>query len=253
MTLPKPVDAADWMERSVTNRGADSPDGPWLDPRTFPKPCRARRPPCVPAGSEFARGRPLLDKKTPSPTSTRWRTRTVTSASACAARRSRPASRRSPLRREPFIDLAQRQVNVRGEPVIHESADEADYALLEGRTQLCIANVFDYLMIRSWFQDQPDNGTILLGWAQPARPRSPTPTATRPADRRSDRAARRFQRLVRVLRRSERQAPRPRRQRHPRPRHIPHAGHRGQPLVATPFFGSVTLRRYPKTPWCSTC
>lgn len=73
---------------------------------------------------------------------------------------------------QPFIDLVQRQVNVRGAAVLHEAADELHYALLDGRTQMAISHVFDYLLVRSWFENEADNATVLLAWAGPANPRT---------------------------------------------------------------------------------
>lgn len=72
----------------------------------------------------------------------------------------------------PFQDLEQREVNVRPEISLFETADAGYYALLDGKRQLLICNVFDYLLMRSWMAGEADNGTILLGVARPAHPRT---------------------------------------------------------------------------------
>lgn len=72
---------------------------------------------------------------------------------------------------EPFKDLEQREVNVRPEISLFETADQAHFALLDGKRQLVICHVFDYLLMRSWMAGEEDNGTILLGIARPAHPR----------------------------------------------------------------------------------
>ncbi len=73
---------------------------------------------------------------------------------------------------QPFIDIVQREVNVRGEPDLFEGGDELYFALLDGRAQMAIAHVFDYMVIRSWFKNEPDNAAVMLASARPANPRS---------------------------------------------------------------------------------
>src|SRR5262249_45271789 len=61
---------------------------------------------------------------------------------------------------------------VRATVVLHQTPDEAYHALLDGDDQLEICHVFDYLLLRSWFQSVADNGAMILCWAAPARPRT---------------------------------------------------------------------------------
>lgn len=172
-TLPKPVAPRDALERAVVERGADLRlMDRWLDPRTLPRPFARQPLASRPAGAAFARGQPLLDDENPFPDELPLPPKEISiHVGICRSTFKTREPAEVLAAAQPFVDLAQRQVNVRGAPVLHETADEAYYALLEGREQLLIANVFDYLMIRSWLQEQEGNGTVLLGWAQPARPR----------------------------------------------------------------------------------
>lgn len=74
---------------------------------------------------------------------------------------------------QPFVDLAQREVNVRGAPVLHENAEQVYFSLADGKTQLMIGHVFEYLVVASWFAQTPSERTVLLGYGRPARVRQP--------------------------------------------------------------------------------
>ncbi len=68
----------------------------------------------------------------------------------------------------PFIDLVQREVNIRGAPALYESAEEIYFGLIDGSEQMVISHVFDYLLVRSWLANLEGNATVLLAWARPA-------------------------------------------------------------------------------------
>jgi hypothetical protein len=72
----------------------------------------------------------------------------------------------------PLFDLEQRQVNVRAEAKVYEKPEECYFGLLDGKEQMVISHVFDYLLARNWMAANEGNGTVLLGFARPANPRS---------------------------------------------------------------------------------
>jgi hypothetical protein len=172
-TLARPRPARDWLEAIVYDRGIDFQLIDWLmDERTTPPPLGRVPLPRRPAGAEIAPGVALLDDRDPFPEPAPLWPREVSIHVGLARSTFKTREREEVLSAaQPFIELTQRQVNVRGAPVLHETPDELFYYMLEGREQMAVAHVFDYLLIRSWFADQKDNATILLGWAQPARPR----------------------------------------------------------------------------------
>ncbi len=69
---------------------------------------------------------------------------------------------------QPFIDIVQRDVAMFPEALLYTSADRMFYDMADGKTQMGLANIFDYYLIRGWFANFPDNRAILLEWAQPA-------------------------------------------------------------------------------------
>lgn len=71
---------------------------------------------------------------------------------------------------QPFLDLTQRDVAVRGAPVLIDTPGDIYHGLLDGAIQMQFSHVFDYLLVRSWFESVADNGAILLCWAAPANP-----------------------------------------------------------------------------------
>jgi hypothetical protein len=149
---------------------------------------------------------------------------------------------------EPFKDLEQREVNVRPEISLFETADQAYYALLDGKQQLIICHVFDYLLMRSWMAGETNNGTILLGVARPAHPR------VTPLDRDAPGVA---GGAVEIVVRNDAAIRTPRELKGARLALAARYAHApgafltrvmldaGQPLDQ-PFFSGVTLRRYPK-------
>jgi len=73
---------------------------------------------------------------------------------------------------QPFIDLVQREVNIRGDAQLYETAGEVFHAMRQARIQMAVCHVFEYLLIRDWFAGEEDNGTVPLATARPARPRT---------------------------------------------------------------------------------
>ena len=142
-----------------------------MDPRT-PVPAFDRQPlPAPPADARLSADVPVLDDTEPFPPSEPLPPKEVSIHVGIARstfRTRTPAEVLSAA--QPFVDLTQREVAVRGAPVLHETPDQIYYALLQGHDQMEISHVFDYLLVRSWFESVPDNGAILLCWAQPAHP-----------------------------------------------------------------------------------
>jgi hypothetical protein len=171
---PKPVPARDLLERSVKERGADFKlIDKLMDPRT-PVPEFDRQPLASPApDARIAADVPFLDDTNPFPPPEVVPPKEVTIIVGLARSTFRTREPEEVLSAaQPFIDLEQKEVDVRGAPVLHEKPDQIYYALLDGRDQMVISHVFDYLLVRSWFESVVDNGAILLGWAQPAHPRT---------------------------------------------------------------------------------
>jgi ABC-type phosphate/phosphonate transport system substrate-binding protein len=172
-TAPKPVAARDLLEQWARDRGVDFKlVDKLVDPFT-PVPAFDREPLPPPApDARLSADIAALDDTEPFPRAVPLPAKDVTIRVGLAHSTYRTREPEEVLSAaQPFIDLTQREVNVRGAPVLHEKPDEIYYALVEGQDQMVISHVFDYLLVRSWFADVENNGTILLGWAQPARPR----------------------------------------------------------------------------------
>jgi hypothetical protein len=171
---PKPVPARDLFEQSVKDRGPDFKliDN-IMDPRT-PIPEFDREPLAPPPPDALiAPGLPMLNDTDPFPPPEVVPRKEVTIQVGLARstyRTREPEEVRSAA--EPLLDLTQKEVDVRASLALRERPDEIYYALLDGRDQMEISNVFDYLLVRSWFEDIENNATILLSWAQPAYPRT---------------------------------------------------------------------------------
>ncbi|RMF83616.1 MAG: hypothetical protein D6744_04345 [Planctomycetota bacterium] len=170
---PKPIEPRDALERAALERGADlEVIDRLMDDRTTP-PAFDRRPlATLPATAEIADGVPVLNDTNPFAEPTPLAPKEPSIRVGIARSTFRTRTREEVLSAvQPFIDLVQREVNVRGEPVLHEQAAELYYALLDGREQMTIAHVFDYLLVRSWFAGaDDDNASVLLATARPANP-----------------------------------------------------------------------------------
>ena len=173
-TLPKPVPPRDVLERWAQERGGDFRlVDRVMDPRSELPPFERRPLPPHRPEALIAADVPLLDDADPfaEPPPLEPKEVSIRVGIARSTYRTRePEEVLSAV--QPFIDLVQREVNVRGEPVLYDTAEGVYFGLLDGEVQMAISHVFDYWLVRSWFADSPDNGTILLAWAQPARPRT---------------------------------------------------------------------------------
>jgi ABC-type amino acid transport substrate-binding protein len=172
--LPRPVPPRDWLERLAQDRGADLRlIDRLVDQRTEPPPFKRQPLPPRPPDVQIAEGVALLADTDPFVPEPALEPKEVTIRVALLRSTYKTREREEVLAAaQPFIDLVQREVNVRGAPDLLETPDEAFYALAEGKDQMLISHVFDYLLIHSWFADMPNNGSVLLGWAEPAHART---------------------------------------------------------------------------------
>lgn len=173
-TAPKPVAPRDTLERWVKNRWADLKlIDKLLDKRTAPPEFDRKPLPPLPANAQIAVGVPLLDDRNPFPESIPIAPKEATLYFGVARSTFRTREREEVLSAiQPLIDLIQREANVRGAPFLCEKPEEIYFALLDGKAQMVVSHVFDYLLVRSWFASLEDNGVVLLAWAQPANPRT---------------------------------------------------------------------------------
>lgn len=171
-TLARPIEPRDGLERIALERGADFRLIDRLTEESTRIPPFQRRPlPPLPPDARIAESVPLLDERDPFPPPEALAARAPTirvGIGRSTFRTHEPEEVLSAI--QPFLDLTQREVNVRADAELFEKADQAYYALLDGREQLVICHAFDYLLIRSWFADQEGNGAVLLGVALPAHP-----------------------------------------------------------------------------------
>jgi ABC-type phosphate/phosphonate transport system substrate-binding protein len=171
-TRPKPIKPRDFLERWALERGADFRlVDKLVDPRTrVPEFDRQPLPP-PPPDARLSADVPALDDTNPFPPRVALGPKEVTIIVGIARstyRTREPAEVISAA--QPFIDLVQREVDMRGAPKLEETPNDIYYALLDGRVQMQLSHVFDYLLVHTWFESVPDNGTILLSWAAPAHP-----------------------------------------------------------------------------------
>ncbi len=171
-TLPQPVPPRDFLERWAMQRGPDlGLVDRLMDKRTEP-PAFDRTPPSpMPADARIAPDVPLLDETNPFPEPIPLPPKEVTVVAGIARstyRTRTPAEVYSAA--EPFLDIVQRDVNMRSEVVIYEDPRNMYFDIIDGKIQLAIAQVFDVFLIRSWVANSPGNRAIPLLWAQPANP-----------------------------------------------------------------------------------
>src|SRR5262249_32675267 len=150
----KPIKPRDALERWALNRGPDLRlVDRVMDPRT-PVPKFDRKPlGQPPADAKIAENVPSLPDSNPfpGPELIPKVPNTVQAGVGRSTFRTRePEEVLSVV--QPFLDLTQKEVAVRATVVLHQTPDEAYHALLDGDDQLEICHVFDYLLLRSWFQ-----------------------------------------------------------------------------------------------------
>ncbi len=171
-TAARPIRPRDFLERLAVGRGPDFRlVDRFVDPLT-PVPPFERRPlPPPPPDARISADVPRLDDTDPFPPPVPLPPKEVSiyvGISRSTFRTRTPEEVLSAA--QPFIDLTQREVDVRGAPVLQDNAQDIYFGLLDGRIQMEISHVFEYLAVRSWFESVPDNGTVLLCWAAPAHP-----------------------------------------------------------------------------------
>ncbi len=173
-TAPKPVEPRDRLEREVQERkgGLRFVDR-LMDKRTPLPPFDRTALPDLPREQEISLGVPLLDDRNPfaEPPPLPEKEVTIDVAICRSTFRTRePEEVLSAV--QPFIDLVQREVNIRGDAHLFEKPDGVFYAMLRGQIQMAVSHVFEYLLVCDWFSQKEDNGTVLLATARPAHPRS---------------------------------------------------------------------------------
>ena len=173
-TIAPPIKGRDWMERMALHRGIDYKLlDRLLDAPTRPAPFNRRPPGTQPAGAMVGENVPVLNDVDPfpEPPALPKKEATIRLGAALSTYRTRePTEVLSSL--QPLVDQIQRESNVRAEPVLFDTPQQLYFGLLDGRVQLAISNVFDYLLVRSWLSANADNGAIPLAWAQPRNPRT---------------------------------------------------------------------------------
>jgi len=173
-TLPRPVAPRDRLEREAMNReGGLQLVDKIMNDRTQPPPFDRKALPPYPADSQISEKVPLPDDTNPFPDRLPLPEKEVTIDVGIGRSTFRTREREEVLSVvQPFIDLTQLEVNIRGNAHLHETAEEIFYALLDGKEQLQVAHVFDYLRVRDWLAGEEKNGGVLLATALPAHPRS---------------------------------------------------------------------------------
>ncbi len=172
-TAPKPVAPRDRREREVQERAGGLR---WVDEhmdKRTPLPPFDREPlPPLSREREISEGVPFLDDRDPFAELPPLPPKDVTIEVGLSRSTYRTREREEVLSAvQPFIDLVQREVNIRGDAHLFEAPDALFYALSDGTNQLAVCHVFEYLLVRDWFASMEDNGTVLLATARPAHPR----------------------------------------------------------------------------------
>jgi len=249
-TVARPIQPRDALERMALERGADFRlVDRLMDERTRVPEFDRQAPPPLPADGRISDDVAILDDKHPFPNAEPLASKEASIHIAIARSTYRTHDPEEVLAAvQPFIDLEQREVNVRGDVTLFDKADGVFFALSEGKQQMAISHIFDYLVIRDWFGAAQDNGSVLLGVALPAHPRSAAVDRGAPGIPgtaiemlvRKDAPYRKFNDLKGTrlaLAANDTRGP---------GTFLTHLlGGSGQPLDQR-FFGSVKLRRYPK-------
>jgi ABC-type phosphate/phosphonate transport system substrate-binding protein len=249
-TLARPIQPRDALEKWALERGADFRlIDRLVDKRTPVPPFDRLPPPPPPPGARISANTPTLPDTNPFPEPAPLFPKEVTICVGIARSTFRTREKEEVLSAaQPFIDLAQRETAVRGASLLTDTADQIYYGLVDGKVQMQISQAFDYLLVQQWFSGVANNGAILLAWAEPAHAHDLPSARALPGIRGTS------VELV-VARDAQYQAP---------------ADLKGARLALTanyvnapgafltrtlmdlqhpldqPFFGKVTLRRYPK-------
>lgn len=171
---PRPIQPRDALERLALERGGDLEFVDRWTQRESALPAFDRSPlPRVHPDARIDDRTPLLHDRDPFPSREFPTPKPATirfAISRSTYRTREPEEVLSAI--QPFIDLTQRDVDVRAEPTLISSADEAYFGLLDGTLQLVAGHVFEYLAVQGWFDSATDNGAVPLAAAHPARPRT---------------------------------------------------------------------------------
>jgi hypothetical protein len=182
LITPKPIAARDWMERDALHRSWDLKlIDRLLDRTAEPAPFNRPLPPAVPANAEIVAGVTALDDRNPFPERIPLSPKEVTVHVGIAASTIRTRENAEVLAAaQPFIDLEQREYNVRGVADLWDKPDEIYFGLIEGHQQLAVSHVFDYLLVRAWLAQDPSNGVMPLAWVEPGHATSRVETQALP-------------------------------------------------------------------------
>jgi len=159
------------MQRDIDFRLVDN----LTDPGTEPPPFTREAPPPPPADAKIAQGVPMLHDSDPFPPPVPLPQRNpsisiLVARSACHTRTNEEVL--SAL--APFFDRVQREVNLRATAALCEQAADICAGLLDGRQQMAVSDVFDYLLVRKRLAGFAGKGAIPLLWAR--RPCAPATT-----------------------------------------------------------------------------
>ncbi len=159
------------MQRDIDFRLVDN----LTDPGTKPPPFTREAPLPPPADAKIAQGVPMLHDSDPFPPPVPLPPRNpsisiLVARSACHTRTNEEVL--SAL--APFFDRVQREVNLRATAALCEQAADICAGLLDGRQQMAVSDVFDYLLVRERLAGFAGKGAIPLLWAR--RPGAPATT-----------------------------------------------------------------------------
>lgn len=173
-TLARMPPPRDVLERLAQQRGADLRlIDRWLDARTEPPPFERPPLPPRPAEARIAADVPLLEDAAPfaDPPAVSPKEVTIRVGIGRSTFRTRePEEVLSAV--QPFIDLVQRETDIRGDADLFERVEPLYQGIAAGRQQMALCHVFDYLLIANWLARAPGDGAVPLAYALPARPRT---------------------------------------------------------------------------------
>ena len=173
-TAPRPIEPRDWLERLALERGGDLKlVDKLMDERTRVPEFQRQPLPTTPADTQIGGGVTILSDANPFPEWQPVSPKEVSIRFGLARSTFRTRTPEEALSAvQPFLDIVQREVNVRSAPDLYERPADLYFALSDGKDQLGVAHVFDYLLVRSWLAEQPQKAAVILAWAQPANPRT---------------------------------------------------------------------------------
>ncbi|HOW17462.1 MAG TPA: PhnD/SsuA/transferrin family substrate-binding protein [Phycisphaerae bacterium] len=168
------------MQRDIDFRLVDN----LMDPGTEPPPFTREAPPPPPADAKIAPDVPMLHDSDPFPSPAPLPQRApsisiLVARSACHTRTNEEVL--SAL--APFFDRVQREANLPATAVLCERAADIGTALRDGRQQMAVSDVFDYLLVRERLAGFRGKGVIPLLWARRPCESSAGATSSAPGER----------------------------------------------------------------------